>query len=261
MGGAPVLPPALRPLHDRPGGAALFLDFDGTLAPIVADPSVARPLDGVVEVLGHLATRLALVAVVSGRPAEFLATALGPPPGLRLLGLYGLEEVGADGRVRSPASVEQWRPVVARVTERARATAPGGLSIEAKGLTVTLHWRQHPGTAGWAEAFADDQCARTGLVAQRGRMAVELRPPVAVDKGTAVRALAEGYAAVGCFGDDLGDLAAFAALGQLASQGIAVARVAVTDAESPPEVAAAADVVVEGPAGALALLRLLGDEG
>jgi len=88
-------------------------------------------------------------------------------------------------------------------------------------------------------------------------MACELRPPVPTDKGTVVRDLAKGFSAVACFGDDLGDLPAFAALARLAGQGTAIARVAVVDPESPPEVAAAADLVVEGPAGALELLRRL----
>ena len=67
MGG---VPPALLPLTERPERAALFCDFDGTLAPIVADPADARPLPGATDVLGVLAGRYRLVAVVSGRPAE-----------------------------------------------------------------------------------------------------------------------------------------------------------------------------------------------
>ena len=70
-------------------------------------------------------------------------------------------------------------------------------------------------------------------------------------------ALAQGASAVCCFGDDLGDLAAFAALGTLAEGGVAVARVAVIDEESPAAVAEAADLVVEGPAGAIELLGAL----
>ena len=255
-----VLPPALRPLRERAGTTALFLDFDGTLAPIVADPAGAGPLKGVEEVLVRLARRMGLVAVVSGRPAAFLSEALGSATGVRLVGLYGLETVGPAGVVESPRAVEAWRPVVAEVAEQARASAPDGLAIEPKGLSVTLHWRKHPETAPWAEAFARDGCARTGLVAQPGRMALELRPPLAVDKGTAVAALAADFDPLGCFGDDLGDLAAFAALARRAAEGAAVARVAVVDRESPPEVARAADVVVEGPAGALDLLRALAED-
>jgi trehalose 6-phosphate phosphatase len=75
----------------------MCLDFDGTLAPIVDDPNEARPLPGTVELLGHLAARFAAVALLSGRPADYLAkhaAALG----VRYLGLYGLQEI-RDGHV------------------------------------------------------------------------------------------------------------------------------------------------------------------
>ena len=78
------LPALLRPLAADPRRAALFLDFDGTLAAIVADPTGARPLPGVPALLSELATMFALVAVVSGRPTGFLAEVLGEPEGVTL---------------------------------------------------------------------------------------------------------------------------------------------------------------------------------
>jgi len=253
-------PPPLAPLLADPRSSALFLDFDGTLSPIVADPAEARPLPGVPGVLARLVGRFALVAIVSGRPLAFLAEALGPVPGLHVSGLYGLESAGPDGRGVVDPAAERWRPAVAEVAAAAAEQAPAGVGVEPKGLTVTLHWRSEPAAEAWVRGFAAGQMARTGLVAQPGRMALELRPPVALDKGTVVARLAPGHAAAAGFGDDLGDLPAFAALRALAAGGMAVACVAVVDAESPPEVAAAADVVVEGPVGALALLgRLAGD--
>lgn len=251
------VPAVLVPLWERPGHAALFLDYDGTLAPIVDDPTAARPLPDVPDVLARLAQRFELVAVVSGRPAAFLLDVLEHPAGVHVAGLYGMEMAQPGGMVRPTGEATAWRPVVAEVTRLAAKQAPKGAEVEPKGLTVTLHWRRHPETEGWARRFAGRETARTGLVVQPGRMALELRPPVDVDKGTVVRRLAGGHAAVGCFGDDLGDLPAFRALAELAAAGVAVARVAVVDAESPREVAAAADLVVDGPAGALALLRLL----
>jgi trehalose 6-phosphate phosphatase len=76
-----------------------------------------------------------------------------------------------------------------------------------------------------------------------------------VDKGTAVAALvAEAdVSAACCCGDDVGDLAAFAALDDLP----VALRVAVRSAETPPELTAAADLVVDGPDGVLELLRAL----
>ena len=60
-------------LAERADEVALCLDFDGTLSPIVDDPEAARPLEGIVELLEPLADRFAAVALISGRPADFLA--------------------------------------------------------------------------------------------------------------------------------------------------------------------------------------------
>ena len=245
-------------LRERPGQSALFVDYDGTLAPIVDDPAQARPLPGVPALLSGLARSFGSVAVVSGRPARFLADVLGRPAGVALLGLYGMEEVAPDGSILQTADAEHWRPVVATVTADARRRAPAGLGVEDKGLSVTLHWRVDPRAEGWARQFAAEIGTERGLEAQPGRMALELRPPLATDKGTVVERVGRGWAVVACFGDDLGDLAAFSALDRLAAGGARVLRVAVADAESPPEVLAAADLVVEGPEGAVTLLgRLL----
>jgi trehalose 6-phosphate phosphatase len=133
------------------------------------------------------------------------------------------------------------------------------LGVEPKGLTVTLHWRERPDLAPWAQRFATRTEAATGLVAQPGRMALELRPPIDADKGTVVSRLAVGHRAIACFGDDLGDLPAFRAVAALAAQGLPAVAVAVVDAEAPAVVAQAADVVVDGPTGAVALLRQMRD--
>jgi trehalose 6-phosphate phosphatase len=70
----PVAEHAAR-LTRRAGKVALCLDFDGTLSPIVEDPQAARPLEGIVELLEPLAARFAAVALISGRPAAYLARA------------------------------------------------------------------------------------------------------------------------------------------------------------------------------------------
>lgn len=253
-----ALPRAFEPLAARPERAAVFLDFDGTLSPIVDDPASARPLDGVPALLADLGARFGVVAVLSGRPADFLEANLGRPGGVRLIGLYGLEEVGAPaGPTIEPAELERWRPVMASLTEAAERDAPRGVDVERKDIGFTLHFRGAPECEGWVRAFAVRAAADHGLIVQGGRMAIELRPGIETDKGTVVRVLGAGSSAACCFGDDLGDLAAFAALGDLAAGGAAVVRVAVRDEESPPEVAAAADLVVEGPLGAFELLRSL----
>jgi trehalose 6-phosphate phosphatase len=244
-----ALPDLFLPFVRDPAHSALCLDFDGTLAPIVEDPLAARPLPGVPELLSRLATRFGLVAVISGRPLDFLERALDSPPGVTLVGLYGLGQVGPDA--------EPWLPVIGAAVADARAEAPDGVYVEPKGLTVTLHWRHAPETGSWATAFAARQEELRGLRVYPGRLSLELRPPLDVDKGTVVRALVGEMDALAVFGDDLGDLPAFAAAAERAASGVAVVRVAVVDEESPPAVAAQADVEVDGPAGALALLEQL----
>lgn len=246
-------------LSEDPARTALLTDFDGTLAAIVPDPETAEPLAGAPEVLQALGERFAVVAVVSGRPVRFLARHLAvAAPAVRLYGGYGVEWM-EDGVVRVDDAVQAWAPQARAILDAARAQAPPGVGIEDKGWAVTLHWRPAPEAGRWAEDFAARWSADTGMVLQPGRMAVEFRPPVAFDKGTVVERLAAGCHAACFAGDDAGDLAAFAALDRIASAGTRTVRVAVADVESPPELVAAADVVVDGPRAALDLLRgLLG---
>ena len=248
----------LAALLEAPSASAVVTDFDGTLAPIVADPDVAAPLPEAPAVLGSLARRFAVVGVVSGRPASFLAERLaGAGPGVRLVGVYGLEWI-EDGRLRHAPEAEAWRGPAAQVVEAARAAFAGeAVGVEDKGASVTVHWRRAPEAGPRARAFAQEWAARTGLVLQTGRRAVELRPPVGIDKGTAVAGLIAACRAACFMGDDAGDLAAFAALDRLAETGGRAVRVAVGDEESPPELIAAADVVVQGPQEAVALLARL----
>jgi trehalose 6-phosphate phosphatase len=251
----------------------LFLDFDGTLAGIVADPRDARPLPGVPALLTELARRFALVAVISGRPTAFLADVLHAPEGVVLAGLYGLERA-----LRGPEHAA-WAGVIDAVVADALAGAPPGVYVEPKGLTVTLHWRQAPEQEGWVLAFAERQHIERGLLVHEGRHERELRPPLDVDKGTVVRSLVAEHDAgagagagaggqarslehVAAFGDDIGDLPAFAAVGDLVGRDgrrLDAVRVAAVDTESPAVVAAQADLTVPGAAGAVALLRVLAD--
>jgi trehalose 6-phosphate phosphatase len=257
------LPELLRPLAAEPARSALFLDFDGTLSAVVKDPRDATPLPGVPALLGELADPFALVAVISGRPTAFLHEVLGAPPGVTLAGLYGLERA-----LQGPA-YDTWASVIDEVVAEALATAPPGIYVEPKGLTVTLHFRRAPEHEDWVLGFAERQHAARGLTVVQGRRERELRPPLDVDKGSVVRALVtehdelgEPLRAAAAFGDDVGDLPAFAALAALQHDGgplrVAV-RVVAVDTESPAAVADAADLSVAGAAGAVALLRDLAD--
>lgn len=250
------LPRLLAPFLDDPGRAAIFTDFDGTLAAIVDRPEDARPLAGAADVLERLAARFGRVGVVSGRPAAFLQHHLAAPH-VRLIGLYGLEWV-EDGRIVTHPDAEGWRAVVDDVVARAAAHGPERVRIEHKPLSVTFHYREHPDREQAARSWTEAEAARTGLVLHPARMSLELRPPVDRDKGTAVAEQSAGMAAACFVGDDRGDLPAFDALDRLeAGEACRVLRVGVRSSESPAELLERADVLVDGPEGALDLLSKL----
>lgn len=248
---------ALTRLGADPPNTVIFTDFDGTLSEIVAHPDDAVPRPEVVPVLRGLVGRFGLVAVVSGRPVDFLRDRL-PVPDLALVGQYGLERLEA-GRIVEHPDVEGYAARIRAVADRADTELPD-VYVERKGrAAVTLHWRTGAGRADAGARWAEAAAAATGLVAHRGRMSIELRPPIAVDKGSVVEHLAEGRRIAAFAGDDRGDLAAFAALDGLVRRGALVdaVRIGVQSAEAPPELEAATDVTVDGPAGLVALFSAL----
>jgi trehalose 6-phosphate phosphatase len=129
--------------------------------------------------------------------------------------------------------------------------------VENKGLTVAFHWRTASANAAWGRSFAQEMAQETNLELHPGKMSVELRPPVPADKGTVVAELCHGLRAACFVGDDRGDLAAFAALDRLAPAGMDTCKVAAASAEIPPELRAAADLVVDGQEGVVSLLQWL----
>jgi trehalose 6-phosphate phosphatase len=250
-----TLAESLAPFVADPGGSVLLLDFDGSIAPIVDDPADAAALPAIVGVLDELVGVLGRVAVVSGRTVGFLTAALGVP-GLELAGLYGLERQVGGRTTVDPRAAEWVAPIAAAANDAERALP--GLLVERKGACcVTIHYRTAPARADDVRAVAADLAARYGIdVPQRGRMAVELRPPVAVDKGTVTRELVAGARAAAFAGDDAGDLPAFTTLRALAADGTLehAVCIGVASPEAPPEILEA-DVVVDGPVALAALLH------
>jgi trehalose 6-phosphate phosphatase len=254
---------AARALAERAQEVALCLDFDGTLSPIVDDPQAARPLQGVVEMLAPLARRFAAVAIISGRPAAYLGEHVAVP-GVRYLGLYGLQEM-YEGRIWVDPRLEAARPTVTAAGQALReseAVRESGAWLEDKEYSVAVHTRRVPDRERWADRI--DQTARRiadqhGLELIPGKLVWELRPPVRAHKGDAVRRVVDesGARAVVVIGDDLGDLPAFAAAAELAAAGHDALRVAVRSEEAPPQLLAAADLVVPGPQGVLDFVRRL----
>ncbi|MGB8351852.1 MAG: trehalose-phosphatase [Gaiella sp.] len=231
----------LRLLAAEPERAAVLLDVDGTLAPIVARPEDAYVPEETRGELARLAGRYALVACVSGRPRSEVE---------RMVGVAGVAVVGEHGLELAPEAAA-WAD---RVAEFARGV---DWPAERKPLSVSFHFRRaddQDAARAYLTRVADAAEAK-GLVPRWGRMVLEVRPPVAADKGTAVRTLVTraGVRRALYAGDDRTDLDAFHGLDGL-ELGV---RVAVGSAEAPPELLAAADLVVDGTDGVLGLLRRL----
>jgi trehalose 6-phosphate phosphatase len=254
-----TVPAPLLPLAARPNEAAVLVDFDGSISAIVDDPAAARVLPPARDALARLIDVIATVAVVSGRPVEFLTRAI-DVPGLILVGQYGLERM-VDGQAVVDPRAEPYLDAVASAADEVERELPD-LRIERKaGIAVTVHWRTAPERERHAVEVVDRIARHHGLAVYPTKMAREVRPPVPADKGTAVETLVDG-AANACFaGDDRGDLDAFAALARLEAAGRLehVVRIAVGSAEAPPELTAQAELVVDGPAGLVSVLEELAD--
>jgi trehalose 6-phosphate phosphatase len=233
----------LAPLREAPEQSAIILDVDGTLAPIVARPELAAVPKETRRELERLVGRYLLVACVSGRKGAEAE---------RLVGVQGIRYVGNHGLELDPAA----QGLAARIAEFRAAV---GLDVEDKGLTLTYHFREASDEEA-ARRELEEVAARAraaGLVPRWGRKVLEIRPPVAADKGTAVRALlAESAAARALYaGDDTTDLDAFTG-GALAGLDHFV-RIAVASDEAPSDLAESADLVVENPLQLAVLLARL----
>lgn len=244
-------------LAARPAGTALFTDFDGTLSPIVADPAQARPYPGAVDALAALVARFHRVAVLSGRPLAYLDPLL--PHAIDIAALYGLEQrVGGVHREHPEAA--HWRPVMAELAaDAARQLADHpGVTVEPKGLSLTVHFRNAPAAADAVLRWATAAGALRGLHPRGAKASVELHPPVAIDKGTLVTEWSAGADTVAFFGDDLGDIPAFTAVHALRSRpGVQAINVLAVSDETPEEIRGLADAVLDGPAAVTALFRSL----
>jgi trehalose 6-phosphate phosphatase len=234
----------LAPLIAAPERAALFFDFDGVLAPIVARPEDAYPPPETRAELQRLVPRYGLVAVVSGRAGEDVRNRVG---------VEGVVYAGSHGLELDPAA-DSWRQQIA---DFASAAPWPTKEIELKGLSVAFHYRQHDDEqAAVRELEAIAERARSeGLVARFGRKVLEVLPPVDSNKGTAVRQILDtaGLTRALVAGDDTTDLDAFRAVEALEHK----VRVAVLADESPSLLGEQAELVVHSTGEFLDVLRTL----
>jgi len=254
--------------------AVVCLDFDGTLAPIVDDPKQAHIHPGAAKVLVRLAEHVAAIAVVTGRPVR-QAVALGDLDEIGasvatagrdffVLGQYGNERWSArDRRVLSPRPPRGLASLISELPELLRREGLADAHIETKGLAVAVHTRRldDPDEAQKRlTPVLERAAARYGLVTEPGRMVVEVRAS-GMDKGNAVRTLQrEVHAdALVFIGDDLGDVEAFEAIGQMRRGGM-VGFLVCSGSDEQRALVDRSDLVVDGPDGVLHFLDHLTDD-
>jgi trehalose 6-phosphate phosphatase len=240
-------PSAIQALAASPAKSALVLDFDGVLAPIIADAEASAMPERAAIALSRLAPSLGVVAVISGRPADFLAERV-RIAGIRLLGSYGIEQIEDGVRRLDPVARPWLGPVLdaTRELDERFGNAPG-IRVEHKSVSVAVHWRQAPdqrSAASQVERATASVAERTGLRLEPGKLVAELRPPVDIDKGSAIRALlAATRPAVAAYaGDDLGDIPALRAVHEADGYAIVVDHGEETD----PRLLALADETYAG---------------
>ena len=212
--------------------------------------------------LADLARVLHLVAVVSGRRVEEARRMVGLDQ-LTYIGNHGLEHWDSGGGFRSKGE-----PYAAPMAEALRALQQelrelAGVRLEDKGTVISIHYRSSPQPAAARQAILQ-ACKRVlpqdGLISAEGKMVIEVRPPLAIDKGAVVRELVRehGLRGIVYLGDDLTDLDAFRAVRELRQEGNLLGLTAgVGGAEAPDRLASLSDILLPGPRAASQFLRVL----
>jgi trehalose 6-phosphate phosphatase len=245
------------------------LDFDGTLAPIVNDPEQARIHPDAGEVLVSLAQHVAGIAVITGRPVRQVLQLGGldrlgerihaSGRSLQVYGQYGNERWSAGTRrvvsPRPPKGLASFERLLPRALREADAV---DAHIEDKGLAIAVHTRRMVDPAAAFDRLLprlEALAVSNGLAVERGKAVIEVRGNE-THKGMVVERLVEETDARGFLvaGDDLGDIEAFEAVAALGERGLATVRVC-SASEEETALAGLADVLVDGPAGVLDLLR------
>ncbi len=251
----------LRDWSRAPRETAIFTDIDGTLAPIVATPDMAEVSEELRELLRELHGRFLLVAGISGRATSDALDLVGIED-LVYHGNHGFE-ILRGGEVEVVPEAAPYADAIKELERRSHEElGPLGAFVEDKRITASIHYRNvSPEVGKRCVEFVKAEGERLGLRVTVGRGVVEARPPVEVNKGTAVRHLVEEYRPERAMflGDDTTDLDAFRELEALRDEGTLrhILRVGVTSDEGPPEITAKSDLAVDGVEGVAKALREL----
>jgi trehalose 6-phosphate phosphatase len=253
-------------LGSRPSG--LLTDIDGTISLIAPTPDAASVSDEARSALHRLAEQLDVVGVVTGRSAGDAEAMVGVPTMLHI-GNHGMEQRRAGVTTVNLSAAAMSKKVLGALEAiESSAFSLGfaeGIIYENKGLTGSIHYRLAP-DQDTAHALllqlANSEASDRNLRVTEGRMVVELRPPIPINKGTAVENLVSdsGLKGLVFLGDDVTDVDAFHAVTRLRNEGsFSGTTVAVVAPETNPEVLKSADIAIHGVESCIRLLSELAD--
>ena len=196
----------------------LFLDYDGTLSPIVSDPAAATLVDGAAEAL-ELVAAVCPVAILSGRDLADIRSRVGIP-GIWYAGSHGFELTGPDGTYHQNEAAAAFVPLLERAAaelSRSLAAIPGFASSTSALPSRCTTARWHRSMSVRSSLPHINSAQRDGLRVTSGRMLVELRPDIDWDKGTTLAWIRDRIDPAGSLlpiyiGDDLTDEDAFDAV-------------------------------------------------
>jgi trehalose 6-phosphate phosphatase len=236
------------------GPTAIYTDIDGTLSHIAPTPDMAKLADGAGAALRTIAASGIRIVAISGRAAADARGMVGLTE-IDYAGNHGFELLTPNGPVIRDEVVQAASAVQQALAEVTNALPdlPTGTIVENKTFTGSVHYRL---TADPVAAIAElrplvmEIANRHELVVTEGRMVLEIRPPLHIDKGVFIRndVSAHGIKSAAFLGDDLTDVDGFIALQALRSSGQLerALAVAVTSLETPPSVIRESDLQVEG---------------
>ncbi len=241
----------------------MVFDIDGTLSPIAPTPDEARLFPGVQALLAE-ARQYAHVAIMTGRAIEGGAAMINLE-GLTYIGSHGLEwsnGLPTSSTIQiSPEAMVYAEPGSQLLTlaEQQLADLPG-VFVDRKRIGGSIHYRLSPDPEQARQTILDRLTGPAHAANMRlseGKRVVEVKTPLNINKGRALRTFAEQFAVQGLLfaGDDRTDLDAILEIERLRQEGMDAISIVVQHADTLPELLAHANIVVQEVDGMAQLLR------